>query len=829
VSIRDRFERFGSGSSDDDDDEETTKQSQSSNTGGDDGMSLDPDRFGDNSDVPDDGPEDDGGTSGPQPTPPSDSDSGGDSGGDRMTDAPIADSPSGDTADFGDDPFTDESDTDFRESTPTRDPDDGGFGQSDPGGSVRESPEDDPGFGLSERERSVAIGSYIASNSDLVDTGAGDPDGGIYTRDDITIRRNDAGDLVVGPSEAAIERERSEARADRADDLELLGGAVADTRDRFETEQAIAADEELTDDSTDLASAIADTRNRFITEQTRRQDRINDATTSPLEGAADRFAGDSVDEQLLAAGGGGGGDLDDVRGPVDANALDTGQSPIVGQLRGEGGGVDDIVSFASDPAGESDVVAGLVEDARGLGDAAGEAADDAVTTATFVPRTAGSLLGVDTDSTDTLATAAGVGVVAPEPTSTVGGLGVLALLGGAAAVDSQLDRSELPLPEQPANEQQNELPVGDPNSQVSELDVSEGDVSELGVEESRTDVSELDIPDDAPNPDLSVLRTAQSLGRQRARQTQRETDESNPFRREQGANNEELNDILSGPDGEVTLGRETPSGTETGSEFLEPVEPVVTFGGETDTDAPTESATEPEVNTGVQDTVSALRDGAQTPFTADARGSGVGPDSGTPSATTPGVDVNLGAGAFTTPGAGTGIAAGLQPATGVASGFGASFAPAFGAATATGTSTGTETTPENLLRNRQRNRQSGGGGGGGGGRRSPRRRPDGDDFDVSLGTTADDADETDGDSLLGGAAVSGFFSETATAAAGIGVEGRAPATDTPDDVAAITGEVPTVAQASGDADAVTELLSPGGGGPIGGSLDFDFGVGGDDA
>jgi len=836
VSIRERFERFGGGSSDDDDDE-TTKKSQSSNTGGDDGMSLDPDRFAGNSDVPDDAPDDDSSSSGgSEPTAPTGGDSSGDSS-DRTADAPVAESPSGETADFGDDPFNDGSDSDFRESMPRRDPDDGGFGRSDPGGSTRESPTDDDGFGLSDRERSVAIGSFIANNPDLVNTGAGDPDGGIYSRDDITIRRNDAGDLVVGPSEGAVERERSEARADRGDDLDILRGAVADTRDRFETEQAIAAEQELTDDATDLASAIADTRNRFISEQTQRQDRINEATTSPLEGAADRFQQDATDEQLLAAGFDSGGGVEEVRGPVDANALDSEQSPILGQLRGEGdGGVDEIVSFARDPAGESDVVSRLVSDAGNIGDAAGQAADDAVTTATILPRTAGSLLGVDGDDATTFAaTAAGVGVAAPEPTSTVGGLGVLALLGGAAAIDSQIDRSELPLPERPANEQQNELPVSEPNSQVSELDVADSDVSELDVSDADADVSELDIPNEQPNPDLSVLRTAQSLGRQRARQRERETDKSNPFRREQGANNDELNDILSGPDGDVTLGREAPATGETGSEFLQPVEPVVTFGGESETDAATESATEPEVTTEVQDTVSALRDGAQTPFTADGRGSAGDADSGAPAATTPDADVGAStsplafSGGFTSPAANVGTATGLQPATSVASGVASLSAPGFGSATATGTTTGTETTPENLLRNRQRNRQSGGGGGGGGGRRSPRRRPRDDDLSLTVGGSTETGGDGQGDSLLGGAVVSGFFSETATAAAGVGVDGRAPATDAPDGVAALTGEVPTVAQASGEADAVTDLLSPGGGGAIGGSFDFDLGVGGDDA
>lgn len=69
-------------------------------------------------------------------------------------------------------------------------------------------PPDD--HGISEDQRSRAVGGYIAGNPDIVTTGADDPTQGPYTREDITVRRNDAGDLVVGPSEMALERVRQD-------------------------------------------------------------------------------------------------------------------------------------------------------------------------------------------------------------------------------------------------------------------------------------------------------------------------------------------------------------------------------------------------------------------------------------------------------------------------------------------------------------------------------------------------------------------------------------------------------------------------------------------
>lgn len=58
--------------------------------------------------------------------------------------------------------------------------------------------------------RDEQVASWIDQNPGLVDTGPGDADGGRFEPDDIVVRESDDGDMVVGPSEAAIEREREE-------------------------------------------------------------------------------------------------------------------------------------------------------------------------------------------------------------------------------------------------------------------------------------------------------------------------------------------------------------------------------------------------------------------------------------------------------------------------------------------------------------------------------------------------------------------------------------------------------------------------------------------
>jgi len=914
MSIRERFERLGGGSSDDDDDNE--KRSQSSNTGDNDGMSLDPDRFDGNSDVTDDAPDDDNGTSGPQPTPPSGSGSGGDSGGDRttdaptaespsgdtadfgddpfndggdtgsggdsgggrMTDAPTAESPSGDTADFGDDPFNDGGDSGFAETAPRRDPEDGGFGQSDPGGDTRETPEDDDGFGLSERERSAAIGSYIANNPDLVDTGADDPDGGIYTREDIVIRRGDSGDLVVGPDREAIQSERVEARRDRAGDLELLRGAVADTRDRFETEQALATQDQLTDQETDLVNAIEDTRQRFITEQARRQERVNQATTSPIEGAAKEFNDRSRRERSIALSSEQFGEIDFSLG-----------------LGGQG----DEVESAADDFGR--IVSGALND---FGEAAESRADEtAENQAVSPPGTALAGPGITEAGGELIeGGASAVGGLSQAPAA---GLDILEatsyLFGGTRAVGGSTQETQRRL------------------SLLGDVAVGVGRETVRGAKENPTDFAGEIVAGAALSGGLSLAARGSRLGRVFGREagtTRRgaaadavrdvggEVEDvalagggrirgdfrllSREFRsggRDRGQlggsgfqseNVKTLDDIIdqSSSEGDVEvvdgdqrmLMREETVERERGAQRTAEEEAAIEEMQQEDfvEDLRREEAAEPTAEE--QSAIEEMADGDLVQQAQEAA-SITAPAEATAASSSGGLFGAIGATAFAATGTDAqaaggalGTVAGEQTSTGAvaepfgsfgfvtgadqqpalteaATSFGLGTTAAVGTATASDsrttarsrTAAETTTAAQTRARGRLRTRQE----------TDARARLDA-DLDSGGRPRVEDAEtasrfvraggsqdgpEPDG-TLLDGAVVSGFFSETVTAASlGFGPEGRAPASD----ATSLTGEVPTVAQASGDADAVTELLSPGGGGEIGGSFDFDLGVGGGDA
>jgi hypothetical protein len=162
-----------------------------------------------------------------------------------------------------------------------------------------------------------------------------------------------------------------------------------------------------------------------------------------------------------------------------------------------------------------------------------------------------------------LAGAALVGVAAPEPVSTAGGAAVLGGLAAGAIATDALAGDELRQPRD--QRQEGELPVAEPgvDSELdigggfeSELQVSEdlGRDSELPIAEGPTSRSEISIDDIAAGTGAgsgilgtSPMTIGQGEGRvrDRVRQRQRERERER-----------ELQEILEGPEGEVTLGEE---------------------------------------------------------------------------------------------------------------------------------------------------------------------------------------------------------------------------------------------------------------------------------
>ena len=59
------------------------------------------------------------------------------------------------------------------------------------------------------------IDSWISDHSDLIDEGPGDRDGGRFKRSDLEVRKGDDGSVVIGPSDEAVAREREEMRVEQ--------------------------------------------------------------------------------------------------------------------------------------------------------------------------------------------------------------------------------------------------------------------------------------------------------------------------------------------------------------------------------------------------------------------------------------------------------------------------------------------------------------------------------------------------------------------------------------------------------------------------------------
>lgn len=209
--------------------------------------------------------------------------------------------------------------------------------------------------------------------------------------------------------------------------------------------------------------------------------------------------------------------------------------------------------------------------------------------------------GLGAGTASGVATAAAAGVAAPEPVTTVGGalaLGGLAVGGIAFDVARRRDLVEIP--------EDGELFGGDEVTPPADGDAMVAGETRLVIPE-RTQPAEIPVPDEGfrdqseiaiPDqpvgtggeigvPEVAASQFAQGL-RQRQREERRR--ERGIFERP-GADEEELQEILEGPDEDVVLGEETPPSEDiardTGREFFEErdIDPRVVVPEETVTEA----------------------------------------------------------------------------------------------------------------------------------------------------------------------------------------------------------------------------------------------------
>jgi len=110
-------------------------------------------------------------------------------------------------------------------NTGPNDPDGGRFSPDDI--TVYRNDQGEPVVGAGPRamdrerqaEEDQSVADYIANNSSVVDTGPGDPDGGRFSTDDIGVYQNESGETVVGPKPDAVSRERQEAASEASADI----------------------------------------------------------------------------------------------------------------------------------------------------------------------------------------------------------------------------------------------------------------------------------------------------------------------------------------------------------------------------------------------------------------------------------------------------------------------------------------------------------------------------------------------------------------------------------------------------------------------------------
>jgi len=173
----------------------------------------------------------------------------------------------------------------------------------------------------------AVVGQVIAQNTELFDTGAGDPDGGPLTREDVVVNRLPDGSLDIQVSQEgqrAIARARGQDRGDRA---RLQG----------------AADEFFGDSR----------RERELSFSNRRED-INQNTQTPIEGAAQDFVDNSQREQDLAGGGGG-------QSPAGAQGFGRTNQPsddLFGAPRPTNSGTANSGPIQPDLGGDTEVISG---------------------------------------------------------------------------------------------------------------------------------------------------------------------------------------------------------------------------------------------------------------------------------------------------------------------------------------------------------------------------------------------------------------------------------------------------------------------------------------
>jgi len=215
----------------------------------------------------------------------------------------------------------------------------GGSMEGPDGGPVQNPGEATPAANVSpsgptQQQRDEAVGRYIANNPERVDTGAGDPDGGEYTTDEIEVYRTDSGEYVVGPSPEAVAERRQETRQQQPADVDMLQGAAQDARDQSQRERELNALNE--------AEAEANSRDRQL-----------------LEGAAEDYEADARREQ----------ETQFVNEQEAANAEQFGDSIV--SIPGTNSNVEDVlggvVSTVSDASRTAGNVAGNTAEAFGVG------------------------------------------------------------------------------------------------------------------------------------------------------------------------------------------------------------------------------------------------------------------------------------------------------------------------------------------------------------------------------------------------------------------------------------------------------------------------------
>lgn len=196
-----------------------------------------------------------------------------------------------------------------------------------------------------------------------------------------------------------------------------------------------------------------------------------------------------------------------------------------------------------------------------------------------------SPLGVGAGTAGGVAAAAGAGVVTPEPVTTVGGAVVLGGLAvGGIAFDVARREGVIEVPEGGELFGGDEVPVPeDADTTVAgetRLIVPDAEAGgEIPIPESGTGLGqpEVPVPEQPPGdigevvvPEVTASQFAQQQ-RQRQREERRRERDRGIFERG-GANEEELQEILEGPDEDVVLGEETPPSEqvaeETGREFI---------------------------------------------------------------------------------------------------------------------------------------------------------------------------------------------------------------------------------------------------------------------